>query len=103
MYFDENEPQSVRDQRFAAERAALSEARRTASIDLREAHIGAVIVVVVLVLLGWYGKLVALGVVGGVLLFWFSAALVRAYVDHDRGRHAMRRAYNLTFGWVGWF
>ncbi|MFJ5711626.1 hypothetical protein [Streptomyces sp. NPDC093105] len=99
MYFDENEPQSVREERFAAERASRREARRTAVLDSGGAHIGAAIVTVVLVLLGWFGKTVALGVVSGVFLLWFAAALAWAYADGDHGRHALQRAYNLTFGW----
>ncbi|RSS54685.1 hypothetical protein EF912_16085 [Streptomyces sp. WAC07061] len=99
MNFDENEPQSVRDARFAAERAAGRAARKAASLDSRGAHLGAVIVTVALVLLGWYGKLAALGIVSGVFLLWFAAALAWAYADGDEGRHALQRAYNVTFGW----
>lgn len=99
MYFDENEPQSVREERFAAERARSREARRTARLDSGGAHIGAAIVTVVLGLLGWYGKTVALGIMGGIFLLWFSAALAWTYADRDHGRHALQRAYNLTFGW----
>ncbi|MEU6882911.1 hypothetical protein [Streptomyces sp. NPDC046712] len=50
-------------------------------------------------LLSWYGKLVVLGIVSGVFLFWFSAALAWVYADGDHGRHALQRAYNGTFGW----
>lgn len=46
-----------------------------------------------------YGKLVALGIVSGVFLLWFAAALAWAYADGDHGRHALQRAYNVTFGW----
>ncbi|MEU8773451.1 hypothetical protein [Streptomyces sp. NPDC048606] len=99
MYFDENEPQSVREERFAAERAEARAARRDAPLDLWGAHVGAAIVTVALVLLSWYGKLVALGIVSGVFLLWFSAALAWAYADEDHGRHAVQRAYNVTFGW----
>ncbi|MFF9340752.1 MULTISPECIES: hypothetical protein [unclassified Streptomyces] len=52
-----------------------------------------------LVLLGWNGETVALGIVSGVLLLWFSAALAWAYADKDHGRHALQRAYDTTFGW----
>ncbi|WP_043465159.1 hypothetical protein [Kitasatospora sp. MBT66] len=99
MHFDENESQAVREERFAAERAERREARKTAPLDSRGAHLGAAIVTVALVLLGWYGKLIALGIVSGVFLLWFSAALAWAYADGDHGRHALQRAYNLTFGW----
>ncbi|WP_261720244.1 hypothetical protein [Streptomyces sp. FZ201] len=99
MNFDENEPQSVRDERFAAERADRREARKAASLDLRGAHLGVAIVTIALSLLGWNGKLVALGIVGGVFLLWFSAALAWVYADGDHGRHALQRAYNVTFGW----
>ncbi|MFF0290043.1 hypothetical protein [Streptomyces sp. NPDC005262] len=99
MSFDENEPQSVREQRFAAERARRRTARKAASLDLWGAHVGAVIVTVALVFLSWYGKLVALGIVSGVFLLWFAAALAWAYADGDHGRHALQRAYNVTFGW----
>ncbi|WP_406111551.1 hypothetical protein [Kitasatospora purpeofusca] len=99
MRFDENESQSVREERFVAERAERREARRTASLDSRGAHLGAAIVAIALVLLGWYGKLIALGIVSGVFLLWFSAALAWAYADGDHGRHALQRAYNVTFGW----
>ncbi|GGY81631.1 hypothetical protein [Streptomyces omiyaensis] len=99
MNFDENEPQSVREERFAAERARRRKARGAAQLDSRGAHIGAAVVTIALVLLGWYGKTVALGVVGGIFLLWFSAALTWAYADGDHGRHALRRAYQLTFGW----
>ncbi|MEV7834373.1 hypothetical protein AB0P12_27665 [Streptomyces subrutilus] len=99
MNFDENEPQPVREERFAAERAERREARKTALLDSRGAHLGVAIATIALVLLSWNGKLVALGVVGGVFLLWFSAALVWAYADGDHGRHALQRAYNITFGW----
>ncbi|MFJ4781653.1 hypothetical protein [Streptomyces sp. NPDC088762] len=99
MNFDENEPQSVREQRLAAERAESREARKAASLDLWGAHVGAVIVIGALVLLGWYGKLVALGIVSGIFLIWFAAALVWACADGDHGRHALQRAYSITFGW----
>ncbi|MFE0771664.1 hypothetical protein [Streptomyces sp. NPDC058861] len=99
MNFDESEPQSVREARLAVERAEARPARKAASLDLQGAHVGAVIVTVALVLLGCYGKLVALGVVGGIFLLWFSAALVWAYADGDHGRHALQRAYNIAFGW----
>ncbi|WP_234314458.1 MULTISPECIES: hypothetical protein [unclassified Streptomyces] len=56
-----------------------------------------------LIRIDWYGKTLALGIVTGVLLLWFAAALTWAYVDRDHGRHAVRRAYNLTFGWGDWF
>ncbi|MDA5283885.1 hypothetical protein [Streptomyces sp. Isolate_45] len=99
MNFDENEPQSVREERFAAERAAGRAARKAAKLDSWGAHIGAAIVTVALVLLTWYGNLVALGVVSGIFLLWFSVALTWAYADGDHGRHALQRAYNVTFGW----
>ncbi|MFF8837557.1 hypothetical protein [Streptomyces sp. NPDC015130] len=99
MNFDENEPQSVREARFAAERAKARRLRKAASLDSRGAHLGAAVVTIALVLLGWNGKLVALGIVGGVFLLWFSAALAWAYSDGDNGRHALQRAYNVTFGW----
>ncbi|MFD5142801.1 hypothetical protein [Streptomyces sp. NPDC058401] len=99
MNFDENEPQSVREERFAAERVERREARKAASLDSQGAHLGVAIVAIALVLLGWNGKLVALGTVGGVFLLWFSAALAWAYADGDHGRHALQRAYNITFGW----
>ncbi|MFI2780189.1 hypothetical protein [Streptomyces sp. ALB3] len=73
--------------------------RNAAPLDSRGAHVGVAIVAIALLLLSWYGKLVALGVVSGVLALWFSAALVRAYADGDHGRHALQRAYNVTFGW----
>ncbi|GHA65238.1 hypothetical protein ACIQRS_08000 [Streptomyces termitum] len=99
MNFDENEPQSVREERFAAERAGRRETRKAASLDLWGAHLGVAVVTVALVLLGWNGKPVVLGVVGGVFLLWFSAALAWAYADGDHGRHALQRAYRITFGW----
>ncbi|WP_282686609.1 MULTISPECIES: hypothetical protein [unclassified Streptomyces] len=37
----------------------------------------------------------------GVFLLWFVAALSWTYADRDHGRHALQRAYNLTFGWGG--
>ncbi|MFE1292376.1 hypothetical protein [Streptomyces sp. NPDC058751] len=99
MNFDENEPQSVREERFAAERAERRKARKAASLDLRGAHLGAAVVTIALVLLGWYGKPVALGIVSGVFLLWFAAALAWAHADGDHGRHALQRAYKVTFGW----
>ncbi|WP_405764040.1 hypothetical protein OG539_01985 [Actinacidiphila glaucinigra] len=99
MNFDENEPQSVREERFVAERVARRAARKAAALESRGAHLGAVIVTIALVLLSWYGKLAALGIVSGVLLLWFAAALAWAYADGDEGRHALQRAYNVTFGW----
>ncbi|MFJ3706338.1 MULTISPECIES: hypothetical protein [Streptomyces] len=99
MSFDENEPQSVREERFAAERAERRKTRKAASLGSRGAHIGLVIVTIALVLLSWNGKLIALGIVSGVFLLWFSAALAWAYADGDHGRHALQRAYNVTFGW----
>ncbi|ATW46753.1 hypothetical protein ACWGJT_11785 [Streptomyces xantholiticus] len=100
MNFDENEPQAVREERFAAERARRREERRAASPDLGGAHVGVGIVALVLALLGWNGKLVALGVVGGIFLLWFAIALVWVHADGDRGRHALQRAYSATFGWA---
>ncbi|MGW4231148.1 hypothetical protein ACWEF9_17935 [Streptomyces sp. NPDC004980] len=98
-----NEPQSVREQRFAAERAEGRAARRAAPLDLRGAHVGAAVAAVALVLLGGYGRPAALGIVSGVFLLWFAAALAWAYTDGDHGRHALRRAYNVTFGWGNGF
>ncbi|NEC21652.1 hypothetical protein [Streptomyces parvus] len=101
MYFDENEPQAVREERFAAERDARRARRKAAKLDSRDAHLGAAIVVVALALLGWFGQWVALAVVSGGFLLWFAAALAWMYTDGDRGRHAIRRAYNVSFGWAG--
>ncbi|MFD0353145.1 hypothetical protein ACFVHW_05255 [Streptomyces sp. NPDC127110] len=107
MYFDENEPQSVRDARFAAERAERRAARRAARnsepLDSRTAHLGAAITATALLLLTWFGRTVASAVVGGIFLLWFSAALARARADGDHGRHALQRAYNATFGWADSF
>ncbi|MFE5792775.1 hypothetical protein ACFQ8C_09370 [Streptomyces sp. NPDC056503] len=99
MHFDENEPQSVRDERFAAQRARRRAARKAASLDLGGAHVGVVVAAIALILLGWFGKLLALGIVSGVFLLWFAAALAWAYADGDHGRHALQRAYTITFGW----
>lgn len=99
MNFDENEPQSVREERFAAKRAKGREARKAASLDSRGAHLGAAIVTIALAILGWHGNAAAVGIVSGVFLLWFSAALAWAYTDGDHGRHALQRAYNVTFGW----
>ena len=99
MSFDENEPQSVREQRFAAEQAERRATRKAVPLDLRGAHVGAVIVTVALVLLSWFGKPAALGIVSGVFLLWFASALAWAYADGDHGRHTLQRAYNVTFGW----
>ncbi|MFG2455074.1 hypothetical protein ACGFSG_37520 [Streptomyces sp. NPDC048512] len=99
MDFDENEPRSVREERFAAERGARRAARKATSLDLRGAHFGALIVTVTLVLLSWYGKSAAAGIVGGIFLLWFAGALAWAYADGDAGLHAFQRAYNITFGW----
>ncbi|MGW1141358.1 hypothetical protein [Streptomyces zhihengii] len=100
MNFDENEPQSVREERFAAERARARAARKAASLNLWGAHVGALIVTVVAVLLAWNGAMVALGIVGGIFLLWFGTGLAWAYADGDHGRHALQRAYNITFGWA---
>ncbi|MGW9187902.1 hypothetical protein [Streptomyces sp. f51] len=93
----------MREERFAAERAARRASRKAAGPDSRDAHLGAAIVVVALVLLGWFGQWVALAIVSGVFLLWFAAALSWTYADGDQGRHALQRAYNLTFGWGGGF
>ncbi|MFD4746354.1 hypothetical protein ACFWOS_12950 [Streptomyces rubiginosohelvolus] len=93
----------MREERFAAERAARRARRKAAKRDSRDAHLGAAIVVVALTLLGWFGQWVALAVVSGVFLLWFAAGLSWAYADGDHGRHALQRAYNLTFGWGGGF
>lgn len=98
--FDENEPPSVREERFAAERAQRRAVRKAASLDSRGAHVGAVVVTIALVLLGWYGKLAALGIVSGFFLLLFATARAWAYADGDHGRHALQRAYNVTFGWA---
>ncbi|MEV7416619.1 hypothetical protein [Streptomyces sp. NPDC089919] len=103
MTFDENEPQSVREERWAAERARRRAARRAARLDLRGAHLGAAITAFALALLGWFGEPIALAVVSGGFLLWFSAALTWTYVDGDHGRHALQRAYLITFGWGDWF
>ncbi|MEV4949786.1 hypothetical protein [Streptomyces sp. NPDC053755] len=101
MYFDENEPQGVRDRRLAAERAERAHRRRSASVDLRAAHAGLVIVAVAVAALVWFGECVALGVVSGVFLLWFCLALTWVHVDGDRGLHAFQRAYSAVFGWAG--
>ncbi|TXS52266.1 hypothetical protein [Streptomyces sp. t39] len=101
LNFDENEPQSVREERFAAERARTRAARRAAPLDLRGAHLGALIVTLVAVVLAWNGERVALGIAGGIVLLWFAIGLAWAYGDGDHGRHALQRAYNITFGWAG--
>ncbi|MFF1411878.1 hypothetical protein ACFVX6_19180 [Streptomyces sp. NPDC058289] len=67
MNFDENEPQSVREQRFVAERVERRAARKAATLDSRAAHLGALIVTVALALPSWYGKLAALSIVSGVV------------------------------------
>lgn len=103
MNFDENEPQSVREERFATERAGRRAARKAASLDLRGAHVGAAIVAIAVVLLSWYGNLVALSIVSGVFLLWFAAALAWAYADGDHGQHALQRAYKVAFGWGNGF
>ncbi|NEC68800.1 hypothetical protein [Streptomyces sp. SID9727] len=103
MNFDENEPQSVREERLAAERAQGREARRNAPLDSKGAHFGAAVVSTAQVLLAWNGKLVALGIVSAAFVLWFSAALAWAYADKDHGRHALQRAYHITFGWGGAF
>ncbi|MFJ9432695.1 hypothetical protein ACIRQY_23990 [Streptomyces sp. NPDC101490] len=54
---------------------------------------------IALALLCWNGKVVAPGIVGGVLLLWFSGVLAWAYADGDHGRHALQRASNVAFGW----
>lgn len=100
MTFDANEPQAVRDQRFAAERAQRRAHRSSAPVELGPAHFGAGIVIVALVLVGWFGSFGALGVVGGVFLLWFALALVWVHADGDRGGHALRRAYRAAFGWA---
>ncbi|MGW2588799.1 hypothetical protein ACWCXC_00785 [Streptomyces sp. NPDC001515] len=104
MYFDENEPQDVRDRRLAAERAerrARRQAHRLAApVVLTEAHFGAGLVAVVLVVLAVVGQFLVMGVVGGAVLLLFVAALVRARVDGDRGGHAVRRAYRAAFIWA---
>ena len=78
MRFDENEPQSVREERFTAERARRGESRRTARLDSGGAHIGAAVVAALLALLGWNHQTVALCILGGIFLLWFSAALAWA-------------------------
>ncbi|AZM93784.1 hypothetical protein [Streptomyces sp. W1SF4] len=103
MYFDENEPQPTRDARFAAERAERREARKSEPLNSRPAHVGAALTATVLLLLTGFGQTVAPTVVGGIFLLWFSAALAWMYADGDRGRHALQRAYNATFGWVDSF
>ncbi|MGW4650540.1 hypothetical protein [Kitasatospora sp. NPDC004289] len=103
MYFDQDEPQDVRERRLAEERAARQVARAEAPLELGDAHLGAGLVVVAVVLLACFGKFVAVGVVLGVFAVWFAVA--RAWVRYDGGRgwHAMGRAYGLTFGWGGGF
>ncbi|MER6678077.1 hypothetical protein [Streptomyces sp. NPDC000983] len=75
-----------------------------APLHSRGAHLGTAITAIALALLVWFGKPAAAGLVSGVFVLWFSAALAWAYADGDHGRHAFRRAYNVTFGWGGdWF
>ncbi|MEU2389516.1 hypothetical protein [Streptomyces sp. NPDC007369] len=100
MYFDENEPQAVRDERLAAQRARLRALRNSAPVDVRDAHVGVLLVALVLVVLGLFGMFAAPAVVGGLFLLWFATALIRVHVDGDRGRHAVRRAYRAAFGWI---
>ncbi|MFI9291259.1 hypothetical protein [Streptomyces gardneri] len=99
MHFDENEPQDVREQRFAEERAVRRARRNSRPIDLGGAHIGLTVVISALALLAWSGELVALGVVGGIVLLWFLVAVIRVHVDGDRAGHGFQRAYVATFGW----
>jgi hypothetical protein len=99
MSFDEDETQAAREERFAAERAARKAARKVAELHLGGAHVGAAISCVVLGLLAAFGEFVAVGVVGGILALWFAAGLTWAYVDGDSGRHAVLRAYGVTFWW----
>lgn len=104
MYFDENEPQAVRDARLAAERADSRIARKAARLSdpvvLSDAHLGAAVVVIALVVIGGFGEFVAPGIGGGVCAVWFAIALAWVHFDGDRGRHALRRAYYGTFGWI---
>ncbi|WP_329619572.1 hypothetical protein OG357_02795 [Streptomyces sp. NBC_01255] len=99
MTFDENEPEDVRERRFADERARRRARRNSTPIDLRGAHIGVAVVIGALLLLAWFGELLALGVVGGIFLLWFAIALTWVHADGGRGRHAFQRAYGATFGW----
>ncbi|MFI5527119.1 hypothetical protein ACIA8O_01055 [Kitasatospora sp. NPDC051853] len=103
MYFDQDEPQDVRDRRLAGEREERRRARGVAPLELGDAHVGAGLVVVGVVVLVCFGTLVGAGVVLGVFGVWFGVA--RAWVQYDGGRgwHAMGRAYGLTFGWGGGF
>ncbi|MFB7512250.1 hypothetical protein [Streptomyces sp. NPDC056144] len=100
MTFDVNEPQTVRDARLEAERAEGRARRRAAPVHLRDAHAGAALVTVALIVLGVFGAFPACGIVAGAFLLLFLAALTGVYVDTDHGRHAWRRAYAITFGWL---
>ncbi|MFJ8039893.1 hypothetical protein ACIRBX_05155 [Kitasatospora sp. NPDC096147] len=99
MHFDQDEPQEVRDRRLAGELEARRAARAEAPLDLTGAHVGAALVAVGVALLGWFGQGVAVGVVVGVFVLWFGAALTWVRWDGGRGWHGLGRAYGLTFGW----
>lgn len=103
MNFDEHEPQPLREERFAAERAARRTARKSAALDLRGAHVGAAVATIALAALAWSGHPLALGVVAALLLFVFATALTWTYADGDHARHALQRAYGITFAWGNGF
>ncbi|MFF9984194.1 hypothetical protein [Streptomyces erythrochromogenes] len=99
-------------QRDGAERApnayerVLAEDRRIRRELLRVstggAHAGLAMTVLLVALAASAGGARWALIVGGVVVFWFIAALWRAVRGGLRGRAAAVRAYLLTFGWGSW-
>jgi hypothetical protein len=72
-------------------------------VDVRSAHVGLAVAVVVSVLVAVVWSATAALVMGGILGAVFAVALGVALVRGRRGRDAVRAAYKAAFGWAGWF
>ncbi|MFJ9550568.1 hypothetical protein [Streptomyces erythrochromogenes] len=66
------------------------------------AHAGLAMTVLIVTLVASAGGARWALIVGGVVVFWFTAALWTAARGGLRGRAAAVRAYLLTFGWGSW-
>ncbi|MFE7095406.1 hypothetical protein [Streptomyces erythrochromogenes] len=66
------------------------------------AHAGLAVTVLIVALVASAGGARWALIAGGVVAFWFTAALWTAVRGGLRGRAAAMRAHLLTFGWGSW-
>ncbi|MFJ9595540.1 hypothetical protein ACIRS3_22620 [Streptomyces virginiae] len=81
------------------ERRSVRAALRT---DLPAAHLGMVVTVVALIVVGSFAGLRWALIVAAGFVAWFLIALGAISIGGGRGWGAVRRAYIVTFGWGNW-